>query len=65
MPNAAKLKSTLHQLVLETYDEQQLAKVHDFFQTLKTKEKETQSRLALKQMLAAQEGDQVLEFAQL
>ena len=56
MINTVKLKKSLHQLVVETYDENMLTQVKDFFQELKAKEKQSKAALALKRMLAEQEG---------
>jgi hypothetical protein len=64
MQNTTNLKLALHQLVIETYDDQLLSKVQTYFEDLKSEKIENRKRqLALKQMIAAQDGEQLLDFA--
>lgn len=64
MQNTAAIKTSLHQMIIENYDHQLLSQVQAFFQNLQEeKTKDLERKLALKRMLAAQEGEQELQFA--
>lgn len=55
MVNTASLKSSIHQLVVETYDDQVLAQIREMLYKSKVKESSSEKALKMKLMLLEQE----------
>ncbi len=55
MVNTASLKSAIHQLIVETYDEKVLSQIREMLYNSKVKESSSEKALKLKLMLLEQE----------